>query len=120
MRLLADQDVYAITIALLRVSGHDVLTAAELGLSRADDIHLLQESIGARRIFVTRDRDFGGLIFVNSVEAGVIYLRMALATMGAVHDELMRVLNEYTEDELLNAFVVVEPARHRIRRRHAS
>ena len=37
MKLLADQDVYAATVAFLRDLGHDVDTAAERGLSRAAD-----------------------------------------------------------------------------------
>ena len=116
MKLLTDQDVYSITVKLLRESGHDVVTAADLGLSQASDIDLIQVAIRNRRVFVTRDRDFGGLIFVNAVRGGVIYLRMLPATLRAVHDELLRVLEQYGEEDLLNALVVVEPARHRLRR----
>jgi hypothetical protein len=37
MRFLLDQDVYAITGSFLRSLGHDVLTAAALGLGKAED-----------------------------------------------------------------------------------
>ena len=41
MRFLTDQDVYALTSQLLRELGHDVVTTAEIGLSRAADTELL-------------------------------------------------------------------------------
>jgi len=52
------------------------------------------------RIFVTRDRDFGGLVFVRGSGAGVIYLRMLPSILNAVHAELERVLTLYSEQEL--------------------
>jgi len=41
MRLLADQDIYKITIDHIRECGHDLLTANELGLQQASDEDLL-------------------------------------------------------------------------------
>jgi predicted nuclease of predicted toxin-antitoxin system len=116
MRFLLDQDVYAVTARLLQEWGHDVVTARELGLSRAADVRLLRVARELLRIFVTRDRDFGALVFVEGNRGGVIYLRMSPSTQGAVHNELMRVLTLYSEHELRDSFVVVEPGRHRIRR----
>lgn len=65
MRFLLDQDVYALTATFLRELGHDILTAAELGLSRAADTVLLARAVQESRIFVTRDKDFGALVFVE-------------------------------------------------------
>jgi predicted nuclease of predicted toxin-antitoxin system len=65
---------------------------------------------------VTRDRDFGGLVFVQGGGAGVIYLRMAPSTQASVHKELERVLTLYAEQELQCAFTVIEPGRHRMRK----
>lgn len=115
MRFLADQDVYAITIRYLRDLGHDVITAYEIGLSEAEDIDLLRKAKKQNRIFVTRDRDFGGLVFVERLGSGVIYLRMLPSTQNAVHEELGRMLKIYSENELKKAFVVIEPGRHRFR-----
>jgi Domain of unknown function (DUF5615) len=42
MRFLADQDVYAITIAFLKRLGHEVLPVAQLGLAQATDSQLLR------------------------------------------------------------------------------
>ena|SRR5260221_10910148 len=116
MRFLADQDVYAATIRLLRDLGHDVITASDLAMSRAADAQLLVTAQADDRLFVTRDRDFGNLVFVQGQAAGVLYLRMTPATQAAVHLELQNVLNVYSEPELKVAFVVVEAGRHRLRR----
>jgi len=90
--------------------------AADIGLSRADDKVLLEEVQKLERIFVTRDRDYGNLVFVQGAGAGVIYLRMLPSTFEEVHTELKKVLSKYPVDELAKAFVVVEAKGHRIRR----
>ena len=102
--------------AWLRAEGHDVATAGERGLSQAADAELLRIAAAEGRMFVTRDRDFGGLVFVQALRAGVAYLRVLPSTLQAVHAELGRALTQYSEAELLSAFVVVEPGRHRLRR----
>ena len=116
MRLLLDQDVYATTARFLSGLGHDVVRVAELGLAQADDENLLRVAQDQNYVFVTRDRDFGGLVFVNALGSGVLYLRILPSTQNSVHRELERVLNSYAEEELRKAFVVVEPGRHRFRR----
>jgi predicted nuclease of predicted toxin-antitoxin system len=116
MRFLLDQDVYANTGRFLGDLGHDVVAVARLGLSQASDEDLLRTAREQGRIFVTRDRDFGNLVFVKSIRGGVLYLRMLPRTQGAVHDELDVVLRTHSEEELRRSFVVVEPGRHRIRR----
>lgn len=116
MRFLLDQDVYAGTARLLRGLGHDVLLAAQLGLERADDEVLLEAGRREARILITRDRDFGGLVFVEGRGPGVVYLRMLPATERLVHDQLEVVITSYPEDELRSAFVVIQPHGHRIRR----
>jgi predicted nuclease of predicted toxin-antitoxin system len=116
MKLLLDQDVYALTERFLREQGYDVVTASQLGLSRASDSDLLKTASEQRRIFVTRDRDYGNLVFVHSAGSGVIYLRMLPSTIHDVHAELKKVLETYNKAELAKAFVVVEQHRHRIRK----
>lgn len=116
MKFLADQDVYAGTIRFVSGAGHDVVSAAQLNLARAKDSELLRIAHEQGRIFITRDRDFGGLVFVEGQGPGVVYLRILPSTQIAVHAELERVLARYSEQELRSSFVVVEPGRHRIRR----
>ncbi|MGC8785808.1 MAG: DUF5615 family PIN-like protein [Anaerolineae bacterium] len=116
MKFLLDQDVYAVTARFLSDLGHDVLTVAAIGLSRASDLELLQSAREQQRVLVTRDRDFGNLVFVQGLGTGVIYLRILPSTQEAVHRELAKVLEEHPEPDLRRAFVVVEPGRHRFRR----
>jgi len=116
MRFLLDQDVYASTAQFLTDLRHDIMPVAKVGLSQASDSDLLKIARDQDRIFVTRDRDFGGLVFVQDLGVGVIYLRMLPSTQSAVHQELARVLSEHSEGELRQAFVVVEPGRHRFRK----
>ena len=116
MKLLLDQDVYAATGRFLKELGHDVLSAAEVGCSQASDLDLLATAQRERRILITRDRDFGRLIFMKTLGPGVIYLRISVSTLPAAHTELQRILDSYSEDQLRDAFVIVEPGRHRFRR----
>ena len=117
MRLLLDQDVYATTARFLTGLGHDVVRVGQMRLAQADDSDLLATAQQEGRIFVTRDRDFGGLVFVRALGMGVIYLRILPSTQNSVHQEIERVLSTYTESDLMNAFVVIEPGRHRFRKR---
>ena len=116
MRFLIDQDVYAITTRLLRDLGHDVVTATDLNLSRAPDVQLLSEAKRQRRILVTRDKDYGVLVFVEQRASGVILLRLKPSSIDAAHDQLKLVLHTYTEEQISNAFVVVEAGQYRFRR----
>ena len=117
MKFLTDQDVYGTTVRAIRGAGHEVVTVSQLGLAQAADDELLRVAQAEGRILVTRDRDFGGLVFVQGGRAGVIYLRMSPSTQNAVHAEIKRVVMLYSEQELQGSFVVVEPGRHRIRKR---
>ena len=116
MRFLLDQDVYAVTGRFLNRLGHDVIRAAELRLSQSEDVELLRAAEQQNRLFVTRDRDFGNLVFAKALGSGVLYLRILPSTVNAVHEELERVLKIYHESELGKGFVVIEPGGHRFRK----
>ncbi len=116
MKLLLDQDVYEKTASFLNAHGHDVLRVREIGMAQASDEENLQKAIELSRIFVTRDRDYGNLVFVKGIKSGVLYLRVLPVDIDEVHSELERVLVLYDEDNLRSAFIVVEAGRHRYRR----
>jgi predicted nuclease of predicted toxin-antitoxin system len=116
MRFLADHDVYAVTVEWLRQQSHDVVTAKDLGMQRAADEDLLAKAKELDRLFLSRDKDFGALVFLHAAgSSGVIFLRVTPITVEEVHNELHRLLNERTEEELKTLYCVVEPHRHRIR-----
>ena len=117
MRFLLDQDIYHLTMQFLIKEHHDVISAKQLGLERAPDILLLRKAKEMERIFVTRDKDFGTLIFFEEeVAGGVIFLRGKPKEIELVHDELAVVLQKHTETEMNDCFCVVEPGRHRLRK----
>lgn len=116
MKFLLDQDVYGVTAKFLRKSGYDFIRVADIGLSQASDEKILEIAQEQNRILITRDRDYGNLVFVKSLGAGVIYLRMLPTNLNLVHKELVRVLETYSESELSRSFVVVEFNGHRLRK----
>jgi len=68
------------------------------------------------RIFITGDKDFGSLVFLEKISSsGVILLRGKPASINKIHKELKRVLQEHSETELRHYFCVVEPDKYRMR-----
>lgn len=117
MRLLADQDVYQVTVEWLRERGHDVVTARELNMQRASDRELLDKAQSLNRVMLTRDKDFGTLVFLRrQTGSGVILLRMTPATMNEVHGALHELLQTLSAAQLQQRFCVVESDRYRVRR----
>jgi predicted nuclease of predicted toxin-antitoxin system len=116
VRLLLDQDVYEVTARFLIGLEHDVVRVRELGMAQTSDEENLKKALELNRIFVTRDRDYGNLVFVKGIRSGVLYLRILPSDIISVHAELERVLNLYDEQELKSAFVVIETGRHRFRK----
>jgi len=116
VKFLLDQDVYGMTAKFLSDSNFDVVSVSQLGLSRAPDTEVLSTAQSQGRILITRDRDYGNLVFVQSLGAGVLYLRILPSTATSVHQELLRVVEMYSAEELSNAFVVVEANGHRFRK----
>lgn len=116
MKLLLDQDVYEVTARFLIGLGHNVVRVAELGMAQASDEKNLKKALELNRIFVTRDRDYGNLVFVRGIRSGVLYLRILPSVISFVHAELERVLSLYDENDLKSAFIVIEAGRHRFRK----
>src|ERR1041385_3556330 len=116
MRFLADHDVYFITVQELRHAGHDVVTAKELQMQTADDRDLLAKARALDRIFLSRDKDFGTLVFLHALTSpGVIFLRISPTEVDAVHRVLHRLLHEQSEELLNRSYCVVASSRYRIR-----
>jgi len=74
VKLLLDQDVYEATARFLIDLRHDVLRVREIGMAQASDEENLKKALELSRIFVTRDRDYGNLVFVKKIRNGVLYL----------------------------------------------
>ena len=63
------------------------------------DGRIPSESHERDRILVTRDRDFGRLVFAEERAVGILFLRVTPLVLKAVHEELARVLDEHTHAE---------------------
>lgn len=76
MNFLADENIETATIQWLRAAGHDVLWAVETLSSEPDTVVLMQANASSR-ILLTRDPDFGQLVFERGLASkGVILLRL--------------------------------------------
>jgi predicted nuclease of predicted toxin-antitoxin system len=78
MRILANENVSATVIQVLRDHGHDVLSVKE-SLRGEKDPSILARAQAEQRLVVTHDKDFGELAFRIGLpaECGVILLRLS-------------------------------------------
>jgi predicted nuclease of predicted toxin-antitoxin system len=115
MKILADENVDAAIVIWLRRQGHDVVAACEV-MRRSEDSAILARANAEGRIVLTKDTDFGEMVFHARRSApGIILLRFE--SLGA-HTRLALV-KEHWPDIARHAaghFVVVTQDRLRIRR----
>jgi predicted nuclease of predicted toxin-antitoxin system len=97
----------------LRAYGYDVLAVSEV-TQRSDDRELIEQAHREKRVLLTEDKDFGWLVFVSREDsAGVILLRFpgdARQTMV----QAVRQLVQEQDEQLVGAFVVVQPGHIRV------
>ncbi len=111
MKFLADEGMDGVAIKMLRGAEHDVVYAAE-SLSAWKDDDLLRFAAGESRILITRDKDFGELVYNRGMlNFGVILLRIEVFTSLKRAATLMSVIDKYGK-ELENCFVTIR--RHRV------
>jgi predicted nuclease of predicted toxin-antitoxin system len=117
VRLLADESCCDRSIVqALRNAGHDVRVVA-IEMRGADDDVVAEASVAQDRILITKDRDFGRLVFAKgAATTGVIYVRWPVVLRARLPGRLVALLDEMG-DRLAGAFVVLRPARVRVRRR---
>ncbi len=107
MKFLVDENIAPMVVQWLRARGHDVRSVAESWRS-FDDETLLRLSKKERRIFLTKDKDFGALVFQqNRSHAGVILLRLRSDSSENTIRILARLLTR-EEVQRERAFIVVD------------
>jgi len=116
MKFLLDQNVYYKTALFLKNLGHDVVRVAEIGLESAPDGELLEKAREFDRIFVTRDKDFGNLVFLKGIKTGVILLRLNPSDLEQVHRMLEKALKSLSEEEIKASFLVIDHNKYRVRK----
>jgi predicted nuclease of predicted toxin-antitoxin system len=118
VRLLADENVPALDIALLRRAGQDVPAVAD-DSPGASDRQVLDRARAEQRIILTLDLDFGSLVFRSgpAQPPGVILVREHPDARGELGELLVELLgrNDLSFEQW---FAVVD--RDRIRQRRLS
>ena len=116
IRLFSDHDVYGQTIRHLVMNGYEVVRAQDVGLARAKDEALLAYAFKNEFVLITRDKDFGRLVFLyGRPSPGVIFLRISPITITAVHHQLVSLLKTSPAEQLKRSFVTIEATHFRIR-----
>ena len=108
MRLLANENIPAASVAALRGAGYAVRSLSETSPGITDEAALaLARDEG--RILLTFDRDYGGLIFGRGLPSppGVIYLRFIPQTPTEPAEVLQTLLAQGAK-EIEGYFLVVE------------
>jgi predicted nuclease of predicted toxin-antitoxin system len=115
VRFLADESCDALLVRALREAGHDVVSIAETLAGAADRV-VLELAVASARVLLTRDKDFGELVFVAGARTrGVLLIRYPPLARSAL-PQLVLELAAARETELLTSFVVLAPSGVRITR----
>ena len=72
MKFLIYQDLYAVTIKFLIDARDKIVIVSEIGVAQASDEEILRVAQSENCILMTRDRDYGNLVFVRALGTGVI------------------------------------------------
>jgi len=116
VKFFSDHDVYGQTVRHLLACGHEVVRAQDVGLAQAKDSEIIAYALAHELLLVTRDKDFGALVFQHNVLcSGIIFLRIEPHTQDQVHEQLMRALAELDEETLRRSFIVIEANHYRVR-----
>lgn len=113
MKFLANENLPAKSIRILRQRGFEIASIAEVGAGLRDE-EVLRIAQKEGRILLTFDKDFGELVFKKGGEArGIILLRFAPRSPEYIAKRIERLLKakEITFD---GQFVVVTESRIRV------
>jgi len=117
MRFLADMGVSHRVVSWLRNEGHDALHVREENLLRLPNGLIFEKAYLEKRILLTFDLDFGEIVALSGGRnVSVILFRLRNTRTQHVIDRLKNVLIDAGHALEQGAIVVVEEARHRIRR----
>ena len=118
MRFLAAESCDAAIVRALRVAGYDLKAVSDT-MRGAPDPWVLGAALHERRILLTEDKDFGELVFATEVSRAAAISVVLFRYPPAARPQLVRTLVDFVatrQAELAGAFVVLSPARARIRK----
>jgi predicted nuclease of predicted toxin-antitoxin system len=115
MRFVADEGIDFQIVNLLRANGHDVLYIVEFAPGSLDDV-ILKLANEEDRILMTRDKDFGELVFRDKmIHSGIILNRLYELSSENKARLILRVIEDFQE-QLIGAFTVIQPNKIRLRK----
>ncbi|MBV6439112.1 MAG: hypothetical protein DYG98_11245 [Haliscomenobacteraceae bacterium CHB4] len=118
MKFVADEGVDGTLVALLRDAGHNVIYFAETDRS-TDDAVILELANSENRILITRDLDFGELVWrMKMVHTGIILVR-AEELNSVSRSKLVAEFIAANQNLLPDHFIVIQPGAARIRKMQA-
>jgi predicted nuclease of predicted toxin-antitoxin system len=108
MKFFADENLERPIIERLGQEGHDIARVPP-GDEGATDPVVLALSAAESRVFLTNDKDFAELVFLQrQAAAGVVLIRLPRFSTPAKVDRVQEVIEELGE-RLLGVFTVIEP-----------
>jgi len=115
MKFVADEGVEAALVAALREQSYDVIHIIEDQSGITDEV-VLSYTNDEDRILITRDKDFGELVYRDKmVHSGIVLNRLYELTNDKKIEIVLTVIEKY-RDELYGSFTVIQPGRIRIRK----
>ncbi|MCX6217824.1 DUF5615 family PIN-like protein [Spirosoma sp.] len=113
--LLADENVKARVIRLLRSAGYVVTSIHETQSEVADEI-VLEAAVSLATVLLIGDSDFGKLHFQKGqTHSGILFYRLPRTTTEEKGEIILKVIREY-DTQLISAFIVVTAKKVRIRK----
>ncbi len=117
MKFLADMGIAGGVVSWLRSRGHDALHLRDEGLQRLPNGKIFVKAAAENRTILTFDLDFGEIVALSGEsKVSVILFRLNNTTTPFVIARLETVLTDAIDALNDGAIVVVEDARHRVRR----
>jgi hypothetical protein len=115
VRFLADESCDAEIVRALRAAGHDVRAIAET-MPGSHDTVVLDTALAEARTLITKDKDFGSLVFERKAAAfGVILVRWPSHARSAAPSAVVEFAAARGR-EVAGSFVVIEPGGVRVNR----
>jgi predicted nuclease of predicted toxin-antitoxin system len=117
VRFLADMGVSPRVVQWLREQGHDASHLRDEGLQRLPDGDIFLKAVAEQRVIVTFDLDFSEILALSSDRtASVVVFRLRNTRTENVIARLQAVIAQSSEALEEGAIIIIEDARHRIRR----
>lgn len=115
--LVADEGVEGRIVAVLRANGYPVTYIAE-SFPRMEDTDILALAVSSRSVLVTKDKDFGELVFKEKLtHSGIVLIRLPEEMPTQRKAELVLDAFQKQYQEFPDAFSVIDERFVRIRPR---